>query len=293
MKRISTATKYVDKFGAGKHGFKDGDPLTGTPATALDSTWFDHLQEEPANVIEAQGLALDAAYRDQLLTALKMGGTMFGVVTDADDHTLLDANWGKLHVYTSAGGHTFDWTNVGKAGLNFVLANMGTGNYTLNPTGAQTIDGYTTIVLAPGQSVRVVRVSDAAAIVIAANGYGKTPYDIPFMAGWGATFAGEDLAVQTYGVIVVPRNMKITGAAGHLGTAATGAAFIVDVKRNGTSIFTTKPQFAISANSMTAGVLDAAQNLADAGDRLDFLVTQIGSTIKGQKLRFALVGEMR
>jgi hypothetical protein len=279
--------------GAANDPYIDANPGIGQEGSAVPAAAIEESQRELVAVLAAQGLTPSELDLAQLLKALKMGGSQFGIITDADDHTLLDADWGKLHIYTGAGGHTFDWTNADKAGLNFMLANMGTGNLTLNPTSTQTIDGSLTVTLAPGQSVRVLRVSDTAAIVIAASGYGHTPYDIPFMAGWGSTFAGEDLAVQTYGVIIVPRVMKIMGGSGHLGTAATGAAFIIDVKRNGTSIYTTKPQFAISANSMTAGVLDAAQVDCAVGDRLDFLATQIGSTIKGQKLRFTLTGELR
>jgi hypothetical protein len=74
MKRISTATKVSDKFGAGKHGFTNGNAVAGVPATDLEDAWFDHVQEEIANVIEAGGIAIDAASRSQLLTALRSAG---------------------------------------------------------------------------------------------------------------------------------------------------------------------------------------------------------------------------
>lgn len=71
MRRISTATKSVDKFGAGKHGFTNGNAVGGIPATDLEDSWFDHVQEEIANVIEDLGVALDPNNRAQLLAALK------------------------------------------------------------------------------------------------------------------------------------------------------------------------------------------------------------------------------
>lgn len=70
MHRIDTPTAQKDKFGAGKNGFTRGNPQTGTPATELDDDYFDMLQEELATVVEATGVALDKAKRNQLLTAL-------------------------------------------------------------------------------------------------------------------------------------------------------------------------------------------------------------------------------
>ena len=70
MKRIDTATKATDKFGPGKHGFTDGDPTIPIQATELQGSWFDHVQEEIANFIEEQGIALDANNRTQLAAAI-------------------------------------------------------------------------------------------------------------------------------------------------------------------------------------------------------------------------------
>ncbi len=70
MKRIDTPTKATDLHGPGKHGFKDGNPLTGDPATTLSASMFNHLQEEVARTIEAGGGTLDATKYDQLATVL-------------------------------------------------------------------------------------------------------------------------------------------------------------------------------------------------------------------------------
>lgn len=70
MRRISTSTRVVDKFGAGKDGFTNGDPVGGVASTDLEDVWFDHVQEEIATVIESAGMALDSSNRGQLLAAL-------------------------------------------------------------------------------------------------------------------------------------------------------------------------------------------------------------------------------
>ena len=112
------------------------------------------------------------------------------------------------------------------------------------------------------------------------------PFDIPFYAGFDSDGTGKDLAVQAYGRVVLPRNVTIIGDIGHLVTAATGADLIVDIELNGATIYTTKPQFTAAGTVFTAGVINGGDH--DAGDVLEFKVTQIGSTVAGQRLTFSL-----
>ena len=59
-----------DKFGAGKHGFQSGNPTGGVLPTIPGADWFDHVQEEVANVIEAAKYTIDPNKYNQLLTAI-------------------------------------------------------------------------------------------------------------------------------------------------------------------------------------------------------------------------------
>ena len=77
------------------------------------------------------------------------------------------------------------------------------------------------------------------------------------------------------------------GEEGYIDTVCTGAALIVDIMKNNTTIYaSTKPQFAVSTNVITAGVISATTFAA--GDRIRFRVTQVGSTIVGKGVRFML-----
>ncbi|EIS3744248.1 hypothetical protein LO909_001991 [Aeromonas hydrophila] len=71
MHRIDTPSRQKDKFGAGKDGFTQGDPQTGTQATQVSAVFLDAIQEEIASVIEDSGVALDKTKNNQLLTAIK------------------------------------------------------------------------------------------------------------------------------------------------------------------------------------------------------------------------------
>lgn len=70
MRRIDTATKAVDLFGAGKHGFKDGDPALAILATKLNAAFFNSIQEELSRAIEGAGLTLAPSDNTQLLAAI-------------------------------------------------------------------------------------------------------------------------------------------------------------------------------------------------------------------------------
>lgn len=111
-------------------------------------------------------------------------------------------------------------------------------------------------------------------------------HDIPFKAGFDGEGLAEDLAVKNYGEILISRSVEMTGIVANLSTAATGAALIFDILKNGSTIYDTKPQFAASSTTLTDGdfIASASEIAFAAGDRLVFTVTQIGSTTPGDKL---------
>lgn len=88
MFRITGLNFVANIFGAGKNGFRDGDLPNGIFPTYLNADWFNHIQEEVANVIEGQGVVLDNASRQQMAQALSRV-TAAGDPTGADNSTKL------------------------------------------------------------------------------------------------------------------------------------------------------------------------------------------------------------
>ena len=111
-------------------------------------------------------------------------------------------------------------------------------------------------------------------------------YDISFIAGFDSSTVKSAVVVQTYGEMVMARTGAFEGEVGYIDTVCTGAVLICDVLKNGTSIYSTKPQFAVSTAVMTAGVISTTAFAS--GDRVTFKVTQIGSTVAGEGVRFML-----
>ena len=118
------------------------------------------------------------------------------------------------------------------------------------------------------------------------TGLGGWYYDISFLAGWDGSTVKSNVAIQTYGEMVMARTGIFQGEVGYIDTVCTGSVLICDVEKNGTSIYSTKPQFAISGPTITAGVLSTTAFAS--GDRVTFKVTAIGSSAVGQGVRFML-----
>jgi hypothetical protein len=90
--------------------------------------------------------------------------------------------------------------------------------------------------------------------------------------------------------ILAPCTLTIVKVKLVVKTAPTGAAIIVDVNKNGTTIFTTqgnRPQIAAGATTGDSGTPDVTA-LAE-GDKLTIDVDQIGSTIAGADLTVEVV----
>jgi len=114
------------------------------------------------------------------------------------------------------------------------------------------------------------------------------PYDVSFLAGYDIETLPIDIVVQKYGEMVMARTGTFEGEQAYIEVGPAGSALIIDIEKNGASIYSTKPQYADAAGAggLTAGVLSTTDFVA--GDRVTFRVTQVGSGTAGTGLRFMM-----
>jgi hypothetical protein len=116
---------------------------------------------------------------------------------------------------------------------------------------------------------------------------GKVKTTLSF-AVTGTLVVGTDKAPT----LVAPCGLTITKVKLVVKTAPTGAAIVVDVNKNGTTIFTTqanRPQIAIGATTGDSGTPDVT-SLAE-GDKLTIDIDQVGSTVAGADLTVEVVAD--
>lgn len=85
--------------------------------------------------------------------------------------------------------------------------------------------------------------------------------------------------------LIIPSAYRIVDVRLACGTAPTGAAILVDVNKNGTTIFTTqgnRPTIAASGTSGSAAVPDVTT--IAAGDLLTVDIDQVGSSVAGSNI---------
>lgn len=185
-----------------------------------------------------------------------------------------------------------DGTVLGWSGTSLTNFTPNTDAYiTLSAFGATLIDDANAA--AARETLGLGSVALLSSIALSNMADAAKEFSIPFIAGKGADMTGEDVAVQTYMEyeVIVPFSLIDDG--GTAGTAPTGQAAILDITKNGTTVFSAKPQFAAAATSLTGGTLktDGTEDFA-AGDTIAFKVTQIGSGAAGQAFDYVLKARM-
>jgi hypothetical protein len=93
---------------------------------------------------------------------------------------------------------------------------------------------------------------------------------------------GGTVSTGTKARLVLGRPFRVTKVSTSLGTTGTGSTTLVDVNKNGTTIFTTqgsRPSIAISATESTLGTPDAGSTCVfDSDDILTVDVDQFGTS---------------
>lgn len=89
--------------------------------------------------------------------------------------------------------------------------------------------------------------------------------------------------------VVMPYGMTLTDVDMRVDTAPTGAALIVDLNENGTTLFSTRPQISAGATS-EAGTHAFSDTVLAAGSEVTLDIDQIGSSTPGADLTVILKG---
>lgn len=216
MERITDPTAVADKWGPGKPGFTDGDPIAGVSVTHLNSAWFDGMQEEVAGVIEHLGMALAGGDLAQLRKAFSRW--FGGGVRTINSNVMLSADDAGVVMASAAGGN-IGVTLPAAAGANgrplrftFVRTDTATANLvTLQRAGADTINGQTAWPILVGE--RLTLFSDGAGAWFGLSSSGRL---------LGVRYIG---ASTTYNPTAGTNKVKATvygGGGGGGGTGATG-----------------------------------------------------------------------
>ena len=204
-------------------------------------------------------------------------------------YTLTKTPGAKNNIQVSAGGLVQYPSAYSVSGTTLTLSGVPSGQKVVVRHMGDTIP-YPLLADDAVTTAKIAAASVTTAKLVAADVTSFSAYDIGFTAGFDKDMVKENVAVATYGELVMARAGTFLGESGYVDTAPTGAILIVDVLKNGTTIYSTKPQFAISATALTAGVLSVTSFAA--ADRITFKVTQIGSTEAGEGVRFTLKGKL-
>lgn len=106
---------------------------------------------------------------------------------------------------------------------------------------------------------------------------------------------GDETTAATTGTKAtwrVPCAMTVTSVRLECVTAPTGSVAIIDVKEAGTTIFSTKPQIAISATTSVGGAVPGTLSDTALADNavMTFIIDQIGSTVAGAGYKVTIRG---
>lgn len=190
------------------------------------------------------------------------------------------ATLGELFVTTNAVGGADQGTNAN----GFQIGNGAAGAKTLTFANGQTL-----ILSANPTGARTLTLPDVTGTVYSTGNSPVAPptYNVP---GTVAVATGTARWYNDTG-----RTLTFVGARSSVGTAPTGASLIVDVKVNGTSLWSVTPanRPTIAAAAQTSGNVTTFDNATIAnGSYVTVDVVQVGSTAAGSDLtvQFELVG---
>lgn len=281
-----TNGQFLSTNGAGTLSFETidvsssnvGGDLTGTVSNA----------QIGSNTVGITELAVNDGSAGQVLSTNGAGQLSFTSQTDVSGSSIggdLTGTIGNAQIVSSAVGTTELATN---AVTTIKITD-------LNVTTAKLADNAITTAKINNSAVTDAKIAgmtsnklsgDLPALV--GRNLTNLPYDVAFNAGFDKDSAAEDVVVRTYAEIIMARTGVFVGESGSVDTAPSGSALILDVRKNGTTIYSTRPEF--NGTTFSNGTISSGSFVP--GDKITFRVEQIGSSTPGQGVRFTLRGEV-
>lgn len=151
MQYVPNATPgaKLDHFGVGKAGFQNGDPTTGTKGTQIAAGVFNDMLGNLLRAVEAAGLVPTPDRLDDLKDAIGALSALRPLaIKTVTGYQIVAADNGKTIIYDTAGGPlatTLPDITAMPVGFNVELRCEGPHAVTVNRTGAQTIEGATSL----------------------------------------------------------------------------------------------------------------------------------------------------
>jgi hypothetical protein len=209
-------------------------------------------------------------------TTSDVTGLTAALAAKADDAATTSALAGK-----AASSHTHTTSNV--TGLDAALAGKSDTSHTHTAANvsdfAEVARDTLAAALVAGSGVTITPNDGADTITIAASGSAPL-IPLVYSISGALTVAAGVHKIPWYGGSKTIQRVALT-----VGTAPTGAAILVDINKNGSTIWSTQANRATVATSATTGTTTTFNTTALAdGDYLTIDVDQIGSTVAGSDL---------
>lgn len=176
------------------------------------------------------------------------------------------------------------------------MTKTGTGSsddpYIISTTAV--IDPSTNLLSCGGSGLKVspvlLTVAPGSCITVTGTGVSGDPFVLTTIAVYRAleTFTKSGTLTVSSGVLRFrfPFDATITGVSAAVNTAPTGASIIMDVNKNGVSIFPVAPKPTIAIGAFDTGASEAVPDTTaiSSGNYLQIDIDQIGSIVAGSDL---------
>jgi hypothetical protein len=257
------------------------DPTLNEEFTASGKTWkwngfaWDAITLTPVGATGASGISVIYDDNNPSPPLSPVDGQRW-----VDTSTLIEYQW-----YDDV------WVEVNAPQLGLTGATGLQGATGVGATGATGIQGATGVGLTGATGAQGSPGGATGATGVIGN-TGATGATGPKEIGIAITGETDPLITGTTASFRCPYPMTITSARASVNTSPTGSAIIVDVKKDSTSIFSTKPQISINQTTSFGGAVPGVISSGGITDnqRITISIDQIGSTNSGSGLKVWLLG---